>query len=309
MKVIFISRKHGGSRSIELSRWSRALLSLCCLGLPLGLAASGYIAGQESGARALRGEALDAVQDESKEQSAEAADAAGLTERQVQALTINLAELEARMTRLDALGQHLTAMANLEDGEFDFSQPPAVGGPQVSEATPDFTPRRLDEELDQFEARLVNRERQLDILGSMLANRKLDEQGSLSGLPVKLGYMSSTYGWRKDPFNGKLSLHNGIDFAGKSGSDVVAVASGVVTFTGRDSGYGNVVEISHGDDYVTRYAHNKETLVHPGDVVRKGETIALMGSTGRSTGSHLHFEVYKNGRSVDPSSYVARTHP
>jgi len=83
----------------------------------------------------------------------------------------------------------------------------------------------------------------------------------------------------------------------------------VVTFTGRDSGYGNVVEISHGNDYVTRYAHNKETLVHPGDVVRKGETVALMGSTGRSTGSHVHFEVYKNGRSVDPSSYVARTHP
>jgi murein DD-endopeptidase MepM/ murein hydrolase activator NlpD len=309
MKVIFISRKHGSSRSIELSRWSRALLSLCCLGLPLGLAASGYIAGQESGARALRGEALDASQDDLQQQSASVSDQDGATERQVQALTINLAELEARMTRLDALGQHLTAMANLEDGEFDFSQPPAVGGPQVTEPTTDFTPKRLDEELDQFEARLVNRERQLDILGSMLTNRKLDEQGSLSGLPVKIGYMSSSYGWRKDPFNGKSSLHNGIDFAGKSGSDVVAVASGVVTFTGRDSGYGNVVEISHGDDYVTRYAHNKETLVHPGDVVRKGETIALMGSTGRSTGSHLHFEVYKNGRSVDPSSYVARTHP
>lgn len=309
MKVIFISRKHGGSRSIELSRWSRALLSLCCLGLPLGLAASGYIAGQESGARALRGEALDASQDDLQQQSASVSGQDGATERQVQALTINLAELEARMTRLDALGQHLTAMANLEDGEFDFSQPPAVGGPQVSEPTTYFTPKRLDEELDQFEARLVNRERQLDILGSMLTNRKLDEQGSLSGLPVKMGYMSSSYGWRKDPFNGKSSLHNGIDFAGKSGSDVVAVASGVVTFTGRDSGYGNVVEISHGDDYVTRYAHNKETLVHPGDVVRKGETIALMGSTGRSTGSHLHFEVYKNGRSVDPSSYVARTHP
>jgi murein DD-endopeptidase MepM/ murein hydrolase activator NlpD len=309
MKVIFISRKHGGSRSIELSRWSRALLSLCCLGLPLGLAASGYIAGQESGARALRGEALDASQDDLQQQSADVSGQDGSTEHQVQALTINLAELEARMTRLDALGQHLTVMAKLEDGEFDFSQPPAVGGPQVSEATTSFTPKRLDDELDQFEARLDDRERQLDILESMLTSRKLEEQGSLSGLPVKMGYMSSHYGWRKDPINGKTSLHNGLDFAGKSGSDVVAVASGVVTWSGRDAGYGNIVEISHGDDYVTRYAHNKETLVHPGDVVRKGETIALMGSTGRSTGSHVHFEVYKNGRSVDPSSYVARTHP
>jgi murein DD-endopeptidase MepM/ murein hydrolase activator NlpD len=306
MKVIFISRKHGSSRSIELSRWSRALLSLCCLGLPLGLAASGYIAGQENGARALRGEALDALQDESQQQ---AGDAAESTERQVQALTINLAELEARMTRLDALGQHLTAMAKLEDGEFDFSEPPAVGGPQVGESTDNFTPKRLDEDLGQFVTRLDDRERQLDILESMLTNRKLEEQGSLSGLPVKMGYMSSRYGWRTDPFNGRTSLHNGLDFAGKAGSDVVAVASGVVTFTGQDSGYGNVVEISHGDDYVTRYAHNKQMLVHPGDVVRKGETIALMGSTGRSTGSHVHFEVYKNGRSVDPSTYVARTDP
>lgn len=309
MKVIFISRKHGSSRSVELSRWSRALLSLCCLGLPLGLAASGYIAGQESGARALRGEALDAPQDELQQQSGAPGELEGATERQVQALTINLAELEARMTRLDALGQHLTAMADLEEGEFDFSQPPALGGPLISDSTTDFTPKGLNEELDHFEARLNDRERQLDVLKSMLTNRKLEEQGSLSGLPVKMGYMSSRYGWRTDPFTGKASLHNGLDFAGKSGSDVVAVASGVVTWTGKDAGYGNMVEISHGDDYVTRYAHNKETLVHPGDVVRKGETIALMGSTGRSTGSHVHFEVYKNGRSVDPSSYVARTHP
>jgi murein DD-endopeptidase MepM/ murein hydrolase activator NlpD len=104
-------------------------------------------------------------------------------------------------------------------------------------------------------------------------------------------------------------MHNGLDFAGKAGSAVVAVASGVVTWAGRDSGYGNLVEVSHGDDYVTRYAHNKQNLVAPGDIVRKGETIALMGSSGRATGSHVHYEVYKNGRSVDPSSYVARTQP
>ncbi len=309
MKVILISRKHGGSRSIELSRWSRALLSLCCLGLPLGLAASGYLAGQDSGSRALRPAALDTAQDELAQQSGELGDLEGSTELKVQAMTISLAELEARMTRLDALGQHLTAMADLEEGEFDFSQPPALGGPLLGESPAEFTTMGLDGELGRFETRLSDREKQLEILESMLTNRKLEEQGSLSGLPVKKGYVSSGYGWRADPINGKPSLHAGLDFAGKSGSDVVAVASGVVTFSGRDSGYGNMVEISHGGDYVTRYAHNKNTLVQPGDVVRKGDTIALMGSTGRSTGSHVHFEVYKNGRSVDPSSYVARTHP
>ncbi|HEY6130519.1 MAG TPA: M23 family metallopeptidase [Halioglobus sp.] len=306
MKVIFISRRHGGSRAIELSRWSRALLSLCCLGLPLGLAASGYIAGQESAGA--RGEAVDAQQDDSL-QSGEVGDQQGLTERQLQAMTINLAELEARMTRLDALGQHLTTMADLQEGEFDFSQPPALGGPVIGETKNNFTTHGLDGELDRFATRLANREKQLEMLESLLTNRKLDQQVALSGWPVKNGYMSSRYGWRKDPISGKSSMHNGLDFAGKPGSEVVAVASGVVTWAGKDAGYGNIVEISHGDDYVTRYAHNKQTLVHPGDVVRKGDTIALMGSTGRATGSHVHYEVYKNGRSVDPSSYVARTQP
>jgi murein DD-endopeptidase MepM/ murein hydrolase activator NlpD len=309
MKVIFISRKHGGSRSIELSRWSRALLSLCCLGLPLGLAASGYLAGQESGVRTLRGEALDSSQDELQQDSAESGDSEGLTERQLQAMTINLAELEARMTRLDALGQHLTTVANLDEGEFDFSQSPALGGPRMGASNTGFTSTNLDVELGRFEAHLNDREHQLEMLESLLTNRKLEEQVSLSGRPVKKGYMSSRYGWRADPIDGKNSLHTGLDFAGRAGSEIVAVASGVVTWAGRDAGYGNIVEISHGDDLVTRYAHNKQNLVAPGDVVRKGDTIALMGSSGRATGSHVHYEVYKNGRSVDPSSYVARTQP
>jgi len=298
MKVILISRRHGSSRSIELNRWSRALLSLCCLGLPLGLAASGYLAGQENGARALGGSApADALQ-----RANGGDDRVASQNRQMRALTINLAELEARMTRLDALGEHLTAMADLEGGEFDFSEPPALGGPLREDDS-------LDGELGRFEAYLADRERQLELLESLLASRKLERQGSPSGLPVKKGYMSSRYGWRTDPITGERSMHTGVDVAGKRGSEVVAAASGVVTWSGRDAGYGNLVEISHGDDLVTRYAHNMENLVAPGDFVRKGETIALMGSTGRATGSHVHFEVYKNGRSVDPSSYVARTHP
>ncbi|MBK6736924.1 MAG: M23 family metallopeptidase [Haliea sp.] len=313
MKVILISRKHGGSRSIELGRWSRALLSLCCLGLPIGLAASGYIAGQESGAKALRGVALDAPQEEStpvtEQQNALKDEEARLNQRKLQAMTLNLAELEARMTRLDALGQHLTAMADLEQGEFDFSQPPAVGGPVASEFSGDFSSGGVDDEMDRFASRLDDREQQLEMLESLLTNSKWQEQSSVAGSPVKGGYMSSRYGWRIDPITGKRSMHTGLDFAGKPGSEIVTVASGVVTWTGRDGDYGNTVEISHGDDYVTRYAHNKEILVQPGDVVRKGETIALMGASGRATGNHLHYEVYKNGRSVDPASYVARTQP
>jgi len=306
MKVIFISRKHGGSRSIELSRWSRALLSLCCLGLPIGLAASGYMAGQESGSRAERGEALDATQRESRQP---AGDFARLTQRQLQAMTLNLAELEARMTRLDALGQHLTTVADLEEGEFDFSQAPAMGGPASNEMSVDLKSIDLSSELSRFESHLDNREQQLEMLESLLTNSKWQEQSVLSGKPVTGGYMSSRYGWRTDPISGKRSMHTGLDFAGKPGSKIVAVASGVVTWAGREGAYGNTVEISHGGDYVTRYSHNKENLVTPGDIVRKGETIALMGSSGRATGNHVHYEIYKNGRSVDPASYVARTQP
>ena len=310
MKVIFVSRKHGGSRSIELSRWSRALLSLCCLGLPIGLAASGYIAGQESGARVVRGEALDAPQGTLEQHSGGAVDdPARLSQRQLQAMTLNLAELEARMTRLDALGQHLTTIANLEEGEFDFSQPPALGGPVSTVFENDFSSLQFDGDLGRFESRLDDREQQLEMLESLLTNSKWQAQAALSGSPVKSGYMSSRYGWRTDPISGKRSMHTGLDFAGKAGSEIVTVASGVVTWTGWDGAYGNTVEVSHGDDYVTRYAHNKEVLVKTGDVVRKGDTIALMGSSGRATGNHVHYEVYKNGRSVDPSSYVARTEP
>ena len=307
MKVILINRKHGGSRSIELGRWSRALLSLCCLGLPLGMVTVGYLAGQESDARSLRGAALDTLQDELAQQSDDLQTLQGQAERKLQALTLNLAELQARMTRLDALGEHLTIMADLEEGEFDFSKAPALGGPLAGEFDVDFTSMDLSSDLGLFEARVSDRERQLEILESLLSNRKLEEQSWLSGRPVEKGWVSSQYGKRTDPFSGKQAMHDGIDFAGKEGSNVVAVAAGIVTWTGSKTGYGELVEVSHGDGYVTRYAHNKQNLVAPGDVVRKGQPIALMGTSGRSTGAHVHYEVFKHGRSVDPSSYVRRT--
>lgn len=307
MKIILINRKHGGSRSIELGRWSRALLSLCCLGLPLGIAAAGYLAGQDSEARSTRGLALDSLQDDLDRQAQELAQLESQAEQQMQALTLNLAQLQARMTRIDALGEHLTAIADLTEGEFDFSQPPALGGPLLGEFNVDYDAQYLQRELGLFEARLFDREQQLDILESLLSSRKLEEESWLSGRPVEKGWISSRYGKRNDPFTGKPGMHNGIDFAGKEGSNIIAVASGVVTWVGSKSGYGEVVEVSHGDGYVTRYSHNRENLVAPGNVVRKGQAIALMGSTGRSTGAHVHYEVFKHGRSVDPSSYVQRT--
>jgi murein DD-endopeptidase MepM/ murein hydrolase activator NlpD len=307
MKVILINRKHGGSRSLELGPWSRAVLSLCCLGLPLGMAAAGYVAGLDSADDSIRSVSLDKLQDELDGQAGELHGVREKTQRKLKALTLNLAELQARMIRLDALGEHLTAMANLKEGEFDFSRTPALGGPLASEFSVDFTSIEISSELDKFEAKLTDREQQLDLLETLLANRKLEDQAWLSGRPIEKGWISSHYGQRTDPFSGQLAMHKGIDFAGKDGSNIIAVASGVVTWTGAQSGYGHMVEVSHGEGYVTRYAHNKENLVKPGDLVKKGQPIALMGSSGRSTGAHVHYEVFRHGRTVDPSSYVHRT--
>lgn len=307
MKVILIHRKHGGSRSIELGRWSRALLSLCCLGLPMGMIALGFVAGQESQARDVRDNSLDTLQDALASQSTQLQDLRLDAERKLQAMTMGLAELQARLTRLDALGEHLTAMANLEDGEFDFGQPPGIGGPLGGEFNVEYLAPDLTGELQVFAQRLDQREQQLEILESLLTHRKLDDQVWLSGRPVEKGWLSSRYGPRADPFTGRPAVHHGIDFAGKAGSNIIAVAGGVVTWTGTRAGYGEMVEVAHGDGLVTRYAHNEQNLVDAGDLVRKGEAIALMGSSGRSTGAHVHFEVFKHGRAVDPSSYVHRT--
>tara|TARA_R110000868_G_scaffold42126_19_gene142900 strand:- start:2049 stop:2873 length:825 start_codon:yes stop_codon:yes gene_type:complete len=272
------------------------------------MVALGYFVGQETQARDVRDNSLDSLQDELATQSTELEGLRLEAERKLQAMTLSLAELQARMTRLDALGEHLTVMADLQDGEFDFSQPPAVGGPLAADFSVEYLAPDLTGELQHFAERLTEREQQLEILESLLTHRKLDDEAWVSGRPVEKGWVSSGFGVRTDPFSGKRSAHYGIDYAGKAGSNVIAVAGGVVTFAGNDSnGYGMLVEVSHGDGLLTRYAHNQSNLVEPGDLVRKGQAVALMGSSGRATGPHVHFEVYKHGRPVDPSSYVHRT--
>jgi murein DD-endopeptidase MepM/ murein hydrolase activator NlpD len=125
-----------------------------------------------------------------------------------------------------------------------------------------------------------------------------------SGRPVREGYISSYFGERMDPFNGEEAMHKGVDFATDAGADVLAVASGIVTWSGPREGYGNLVEINHGNGYTTRYAHNAQTLVSVGDTVERGQAVAVVGSTGRSTGPHVHFEVLRDGTQINPMAFV-----
>ncbi|MCW1935953.1 peptidoglycan DD-metalloendopeptidase family protein [Pseudomonas sp. MDMC_285] len=150
--------------------------------------------------------------------------------------------------------------------------------------------------LDSLALRVESREQQLEVLEQLLGERRLSEAETLSGRPVLQGYVSSPFGRRVHPLTGRVSVHKGVDFASKPGSDVVSVAAGIVTFSGKKNGYGNVVEISHADGYVTLYAHNQSNTVQIGDLVQRGETIAKVGRSGRSTGYHVHFEVSKDGR-------------
>jgi len=234
-----------------------------------------------------------------------------LTRRGVQdqhnALALRLGEMQASVIRLNALGRRLTSMAGLEDGEFNFDEAPALGGPEEAEGH-GWAPPDMLAELDTLDQRLRDQEQQLLVLQSVLAERKARSLAEPRGRPVRSGWISSGYGRRIDPFTGRPARHLGVDFAGARNTDVIAVAAGVVTWSGKHpGGYGHMIEISHGNGYVTRYAHNEANLVLTGDYVKPGQTIALMGSSGRATGSHLHFEVLYRGQPVDPMKYIRRS--
>ena len=306
MKVIILnSKKHGESRTLSMGLWTRTLLSLCLLGAPMGVGAyMGYMAAFQG--EALDQNALQVLQAQVEQEQADIRETKKRTQQQVHALTLRMAELQARLVRLDALGERVTGVAKLDKGEFDFNESPAIGGPDVGDSGVDFTPPDFVQAIDTLASRIDDRAQQLNILETLLANRKIQGDSFLAGRPIKKGWMSSRFGRRTDPFNGRIAMHEGVDFAGKEGSPIIAVASGVVTQAADRSGYGTLVEVNHGGGYVTRYAHNKANLVAVGDIVKKGQVIAEMGSSGRSTGPHVHFEVYKHGRPVDPATYIHR---
>jgi len=224
------------------------------------------------------------------------------SQEKVNAIAKRLGQMQARLIRLDAMGGRLTEMAGMESSEFNFDELPPQGGPEGPNQ--DFQLEELSTGLSDFEHYLQDREHQLDVLDTFLGVAKLSKDSQPSGMPAPAGYVSSFYGKRIDPFTGKKAHHAGIDIAGYDGANIVAIASGVVTWVGPRYGYGETVEINHGNGYNTRYAHNKVNLVQVGDQVEKGHIIALMGQTGRATGPNLHFEVLKNGHTTNPIPFV-----
>ncbi|MCH9692122.1 MAG: M23 family metallopeptidase [Gammaproteobacteria bacterium] len=310
MKVILISDHGNLSRTFSLGGLNKVVLGLCLLGLPVGtfwLGAS-LLTGKTDLFDAHTVKAWDKALHKQRQQITEAERRA---DEQLAAFTIKLAEMQTRLTRLDALGQRLTTIAKLDEGEFQFDSVPALGGPEEPSVTelnalPYQAPKFLDV-FDGLTQQIDNRQMQLSTLESLMVRRQLQDEQFIAGRPISSGWMSSSYGYRTDPFTGRRAWHKGVDFAGKAGSDVVSVAAGVVVWAENRAGYGQLVEINHGNGYQTRYGHNGLINVKQGDIVKKGQIIAQMGSSGRSTGPHVHFEVYKNNRPVDPARYIHRT--
>lgn len=306
MNIIFFSKRRGAARQLNLAHpLALGLVATLALGLLGGAFTLGMRLGQGDGARLARGDTAHWSQILS-DQKQQIADLKQQLQERVDAMAVRLGAMNAHVIRLDALGKRLTEMADIDNREFDFDSDPPTGGPEsdgegVSAQIPDLTTL-----IDRLDKRVELRDSQLSALENVILARDLKKQIHPEGRPVNQGFISSYFGEREDPFTGREAYHKGVDFAGSAGEDVVAVAAGVVTWSGERSGYGNLVEINHGDGYVTRYAHNERTLVKVGDTVKRGETIALMGSTGHSTGPHVHFEVLRNGRQVDPLSFIGK---
>ena len=229
------------------------------------------------------------------------------TRTAMDAMVGRLSLLQSHVMRLDALGSRLAEMAQVDDIEFGIQHPPGLGGPHklLNESPQGLSDYDFLISLNRLDQALQDRHDKLSAMESMLMGRSLQAQTRPQGNPAKGGWVSSLFGYRTDPITGKREFHLGVDLAGRSGMPVTSVASGIVTWSGPNQGYGNMIEISHGNGYITRYAHNRENLVNVGQRVEKGEMIAVMGSSGRSTGTHVHFEVVKNGRHVNPRSHIS----
>jgi murein DD-endopeptidase MepM/ murein hydrolase activator NlpD len=305
MQIIVLSRRHGAARTLSLDlRWLLAGAVLLLVAAIAGGAALGWRWAPQPSVQP----ALVAVQQDAAlvQQQEEVGAVRRDAQRQLDAFAAHVAELQARLTRLDALGARLTELADLDASEFDFSLNVGQGGAEDSLGESAYAPPPFMDALDQLSLRLDSREQQLEVLEQLIGERQLSEAQYLSGAPVRQGYISSPFGRRVHPLTGRNSQHKGVDFAAKAGSEVVAVAAGVVSYVGTRSGYGRTVEISHADGYTTLYAHNQSSEVQIGDLVQRGQTIAKVGRSGRASGYHVHFEVTKNGQLVNPASYIAR---
>jgi murein DD-endopeptidase MepM/ murein hydrolase activator NlpD len=303
MSVVLFSRD-GRSRLLNVNL-RHPLIVCCACALTLAALGGAFAIGVSLGqGRDLAARQTAHWMDVLRHQREQLADLNTRMQARAEALAIQVGDLQAHMIRLDALGRRLTAMAGLPANEFDFGENPALGGPDTDAPGAAFGMPSLARLLRRLKGRMELRTSQLSALENVLLSRKLKQEIYPEGRPVDVGWISSPFGWRIDPLTGRPEFHEGIDFAAPMGTPIHAVAAGVVTWAAPMEGYGNMVEINDGEGYSTLYAHSEKLLVHAGETVKRGEVIALVGSTGWSTGPHVHFQVMKDGHPINPKAFI-----
>jgi murein DD-endopeptidase MepM/ murein hydrolase activator NlpD len=304
MDIILVSNRLAKARSVTLTRAHLIVLATLALLLFVGavLTAQYAIVRLQPGriSNELRTWLAAAQQDEQKQQQA-------YMRESLDTMAKRLGQMQAQLLRLDTLGARLAKMTGMKPQEFSFEQAPAQGGPYLpAPMQADVSLSNMSQQLATLSSLLGDRSDKLVALETLLMQDSLNKRLLPSVAPITDGWYSSNFGWRVDPFTGKNAMHEGVDFMVQAGTPIYASAGGVVVYAEYHPQYGNMVEIDHGNDIITRYAHASKLLVKVGAVVRRGQVIAKVGSTGRSTGNHLHFEVRYKGLAQNPVRFLQK---
>ena len=320
MQIILLRSRSTAAKSVTLTHFHLLFVALLFIATVVGGAVLlSYISFRHGGDMKLpfvRDMVNSSAQDDSSKKDK-------FIKENIAAMASKLGEMEAQLMRLDALGERVQGLAGVKPEEFNFKEAPARGGPEAPSSTPnsphtpppaprpdDKTPHDLSMSDFQHDLNIVavdieKRSDYMNVVETTLMNFKVKSKLLPTIQPVNVTYNASGFGWRIDPFTGRSAFHEGIDFPSPIGTPIVAAAGGVVIASEYHHEYGNMLEIDHGNDIVTRYAHTSRILVKVGDIVRRGQHVADIGSTGRSTGAHLHFEVLVKGMQQDPHKFLS----
>jgi murein DD-endopeptidase MepM/ murein hydrolase activator NlpD len=306
MDIILVSGRLAKTRTIRLNAVNMVLLAFAAF-LLLVIAA---IAVQYPISRLDRGLMSDRLRGWlASAQSEQQQQQAMFMRESLDTMAKRLGRMQAQMQRLDALGSRLAKLSGIKPGEFNFDAPPAQGGPYLPAPNRDISMQTMDTDMAKLSLSIDDRNDKLLALQTMLLQDRSNAWLIPSVMPVKNSYFSSNFGWRIDPFTGKEAMHEGVDFVVPTGTPVYASAAGIVQYAGPHPQFGNLVEIDHGNGVITRYAHNSKVLVQVGQMVRRGQKIALSGATGRATGPHVHFEVRYKGVAQNPARFLKNADP
>lgn len=298
MHIILVSERLAKPRTITIRRAQLAWFGVILVAVVL--AASGTLY-QVASSRAPDAASFDQVASNADQDPQ--AESSQLRET-LSAMAVKVGQMQAKLMRLDSLGERLAKAAGVKPNEIQFDQMPGRGGAVSSNPQHDFSLDELNAQLETLARQVDQRDETLGMLESLVTMEQVQKKLLPSFKPVASGWHSSRFGWRIDPFTGHKAMHEGMDFVAEAGTPIFAAAGGVVSYAGRHPQYGNMIDIAHGNDLVSRYAHASRLLVRVGDFVQSGGKIAEVGSTGRSTGAHLHFEVHHKGIPQNPARFL-----